>query len=153
MVRIAGTPEVQAALRSHGLDEAHLHSLNSSIAAVHAAGAEQARQVAETHVAAPTPNGLATGHKPEGAVEATAQLVAEGNAEQLALLTSQLEQYKTQVAEMGTLCADIDLDMASDCESTATATDHDATAKRQVKAKRQRKKLGDVLKVISSIGK
>ena len=158
MVRFAGNPEVQTALRSCGLDEGHLQSLNSSISAVHAAGAEQTRQAAESHVSAVTPNDSESresvaGHRPAGTVDVVAQLVADGNAAQLAIVTRQLEQYKTQVAEMGTLCADIDLDMASDCESTATAADHDGTAKRQVKAKRQRKKLGDVLKVISSIGK
>ena len=47
MLRIAGNPEVQAALHTCGFAEGHLQSLNHSIAAVQAAGAEQARQANE----------------------------------------------------------------------------------------------------------
>ena len=47
----------------------------------------------------------------------------------------------------------MDEDLASENESTATAADIEGAAKRQSKSKRQRKKIGDFVKVISSIGK
>ena len=71
----------------------------------HAAGAEQARQFAETSAAVPKSTGCdshdgVTGHRPAGTADAVAQVVAEGNAAQLAVVTRQLEQVKAHVAEM-----------------------------------------------------
>ena len=97
MLRIAGKPEVQSALRSCGFAEDHLQTLNCSIAAVQAAGAEQARRANEANIAdgnahSTEPLAKATGHRPAGTGDAAAQMVAGGNAEQLAHLQQQLDQ-------------------------------------------------------------
>ena len=90
MLRIAGNPEVQAALRGCGFAEGHLQSLNHSIAVVQAAGAEQARQA----------NDGGSGGTLARSAEA---LVAEGNKAQM---QAEVDALKAKhAAELETLQA------------------------------------------------
>ena len=158
---------VQAALLSSRIPQDHLQSLSRSVATVHAAGAEQARQAADTPVepvsstapdlppAAPSTDAAAAppGHRPPGTAEAASLLVAEGKlqcSEIVAQMQRELSFCKSQLANVRQSWADMEADLTSEAESTATAADADGS-KRQVSAKRRRKRIGEFGMVISNI--
>ena len=60
---------------------------------------------------------------------------------------------QSQLAIVQQSWADMEEDLASECESTATAADADGSTKPQNSAKRRRKRIGEFGKVISSISK
>ena len=141
--RFVGNPDTLAALRAQGFPDDNLQKLCGCLDSVQAAGNEQLRQVQEA----------SPGHRPPGTAEAVTQLVAESKLhcfETVAQLQRELCQYKSQLASVQQSWADMEADLVSDTESTAAVEDNDGF---QVKAKRRRKKVGELGKVISTIGK
>jgi hypothetical protein len=144
LVRLMCLADVQSALRSQGLAEEHLQTLSSCISTVRAAGDEQLRRSA---AATPLPeHELEVGHRPPGTAEATAEMVAEGNALQFAALQAKCARMESQLQQARVGVQELEADM-SDTEPTATAHDDEGF---QLKVKRRRKRLGEIGNVIAN---
>ena len=108
-----------------------------------AAGDEQLRRSA---AATPLP-AQELGHRPPGTADAAAEMVAEGNALQLAELQAKCARMESQLQQARAGVQELEADM-SDTESTATALEDEGF---RLKIKRRRKRLGEIGNVIANI--
>ena len=139
LVRLMGNSDVHTALRSQGLPEEHLQTLASCLNTVRAAGDEQLRR---STAAAPPPT-QELGHRSPGTASAAAEMVAEGNALQLAELQAKCARMESQLQQARAGVQELEADM-SDTESTAEEGF-------RLKVKRRRKRLGEIGNVIADI--
>ena len=143
LVRLMGNSDVHTALRSQGFPDEHLQTLSSCLNTVRAAGDEQLRRSAE---ATPLP-AQELGHRSQGTTDAAAEMVAEGNALQLAALQAKCARMESQLQQARAGVQELEADM-SDIESTATALEDEGF---RLKVKRRRKRLGEIGNVIANI--
>ena len=143
LVRLIGNADVHAALRTQGFPEDHLQALSGCLSTVRAAGDEQLRR---NTAAMPTPT-HEVGHRPPGTADVAAEMVAEGNAIQFAALQAKCAKMEAQLQQVRTGYQELEADMASDTESTATALEDEGF---RIKTKRRRKRLGEFGNVIAN---
>ena len=132
IVRLMGSSEVHTALRTQGLPEEHLQTLASCLNTVRSAGHEQFLR----STAATPPPTQTLEHISPGTAAVAVEMVAEGNALQLAELQAKCARMESQLELARTGVQELEADM-SDTDST---TGEGFT----LKVKRRRKRLGEI---------